>query len=312
MGALAEDLRRFLADEPILARPPGMPRRLHKWAVRHPARAVAIGLGSTALVAVVALLALALLNAREAARRAEDVLRLSAAQDLEKLVARADELWPARPERVKEYERWLAEADALLAGLPGLRERLAAIQESTRSTGLTTQDEWWARELAELIGGLERLADPEAGLIDGVSPAHGLGVARRLEIAREIEERTVGGSAARARWDEALASIADPERSPLYRGLRIPPQLGLVPLGRDPRTDLWEFGHVETGAVPERDGASGELVLGEESGLVFVLVPGGEFWMGAQREDPLAPNHDPQAHVNEGPVHRVALDPFLI
>src|SRR5262249_38790393 len=34
---LADDRGRFLADEPIRARPPGMVRRLRKWGRRHPA-----------------------------------------------------------------------------------------------------------------------------------------------------------------------------------------------------------------------------------------------------------------------------------
>jgi tetratricopeptide (TPR) repeat protein/serine/threonine protein kinase len=38
---LADDLRRFLADEPIRARPPGAVRRLHKWGRRHPAAVLA-------------------------------------------------------------------------------------------------------------------------------------------------------------------------------------------------------------------------------------------------------------------------------
>ena len=35
--ALADDLRRFLAHEPIRARPIGLPERLAKWARHHPA-----------------------------------------------------------------------------------------------------------------------------------------------------------------------------------------------------------------------------------------------------------------------------------
>ena len=51
---LAEDLRRFQADEPILAKPSSVGRRLWKWAKRRPAAAalvVAIVLGSAALLA---------------------------------------------------------------------------------------------------------------------------------------------------------------------------------------------------------------------------------------------------------------------
>jgi tetratricopeptide (TPR) repeat protein len=36
-GELADDLRRYLEDKPILARPPTLPQRVAKWARRHPA-----------------------------------------------------------------------------------------------------------------------------------------------------------------------------------------------------------------------------------------------------------------------------------
>ena len=49
--ALAEDLRRFLAGEPIAARPVGPLRRLVKWARRKPAAAVAWGLSLATVLA---------------------------------------------------------------------------------------------------------------------------------------------------------------------------------------------------------------------------------------------------------------------
>ena len=49
-----------------------------------------------------------------------------------------------------------------------------------------------------------------------------------------------------------------------------------------------------------------------QTGIVFVRLPGGKFWMGAQRTDPTGRNYDPEAEDDEGPVHEVALGPFLI
>jgi WD40 repeat protein len=49
-AALADDLRRYLAGEPIRARPPGVPRRLVKWARRRPAVAALAGVALAALL----------------------------------------------------------------------------------------------------------------------------------------------------------------------------------------------------------------------------------------------------------------------
>jgi formylglycine-generating enzyme required for sulfatase activity len=49
-----------------------------------------------------------------------------------------------------------------------------------------------------------------------------------------------------------------------------------------------------------------------QTGIVMVLLPGGTFWMGAQKTDPKGKNYYPQAEDNEGPVHEVTLRPFMI
>ncbi len=49
-----------------------------------------------------------------------------------------------------------------------------------------------------------------------------------------------------------------------------------------------------------------------QTGIVMVRLPGGKFWMGAQKTDPNGQNYDPEAEDDEGPVHEVALSPFLI
>jgi serine/threonine protein kinase/formylglycine-generating enzyme required for sulfatase activity len=131
-------------------------------------------------------------------------------------------------------------------------------------------------------------------------------VADRLEFARTIRKKTIDDYA--RSWRDTIASIA---RSPIYRGLSIKEQIGLIPLGPDPKTGLFEFSETQTG-VPARRDADGCLVMSDETALVLVLLPGGAIRIGAQSIDPDAPNYDPDAKRDEGPVHELVLSPFLI
>jgi len=322
-------------------------------------------------------------NEALAVQRADHVLRLSALQELDDLIAEADGLWPALPERTGAYESWLERARALVADLPehrakreelrslavprsstdrardrrehprapeleaareeltaslasfdaalasgddsvleeleaqivGGEERIASLEEEIdrpwRWSFERAEDRWWHAQVSKLIEGIDALADEETGLILGISAVHGWGIERRLEFARTVEERTVTGDEARQRWEEAQASIRDVGECPQYGGLVLEPQLGLLPIGRDPDSGLWEFWHVMSGEEPLRDD-SGKLVLEEEMGVVLVLLPGGEFWMGAQSSDTDGQNYDPQAASDEGPVHEVELSPFFL
>ena len=196
-------------------------------------------------------------------------------------------------------------------GLPrrerGLPQRERGLIETLSEQG----DRWWTNQLDQLVQELRTFADAETGLIAGSSAESGWGIERRLSWANRVAQLTVDGPDVRRAWEEACAAIASAELSPVYGGLRIAPQLGLVPLGADPRSGLWEFAHPLSGSVPKRDGA-GELVLTGDTALVFVLLPGGSFWMGAQSDDPEAPNFDPQAQPEERPVHRIELAPFFL
>ncbi len=168
---------------------------------------------------------------------------------------------------------------------------------------------WWDHQLSKLVDGLESLADSRHGLMsDAIAEPFGWGVMKRYEFARSIEERSATGAEAKKRWAEAIAAI---ENSPMYGGLALKPQLGLLPIGPDPHSELWEFAHLQTGEPASRD-ANGKLALTEETGLVFVLIPGGKFWMGSQRVDPNGRNFDSEADGDESPVHEVELSPFFL
>ncbi len=49
-----------------------------------------------------------------------------------------------------------------------------------------------------------------------------------------------------------------------------------------------------------------------QTGIVFVSLPGGTFWMGAQSEDPRGQNYDRDAGPDEGPVREVTVSGLLI
>ena len=156
---------------------------------------------------------------------------------------------------------------------------------------------------AKLVADLTAFLNPNPtkGLV-----AH---VLTRRAFAESVQQETIGKY--ETKWADAIKSIADKEDSPKYGGLEIKPQLGLIPIGKDPASGLWEFAHLATGDPAERD-ADGKLLLKEETGLVFVLLPGGTFAMGAQSTHASGPNYDPQALSNEGPVHEVTLSPFFL
>ena len=142
-----------------------------------------------------------------------------------------------------------------------------------------------------------------------------LEVEARVDLARSLEERSLTSPRADAAWTDAEEVV---RRLPHYRGVELERILGLLPLGKNPRTDLLEFWLIPTGDEPKPGpaGTTGRWKIEENTGMVFVLVPGGEFRMGAHPPTLLKwsgqPNVDIQACPNEYPVHVVRVDPFFI
>lgn len=202
------------------------------------------------------------------------------------------------PGRILEFSKALSELNDHIAALEReiSRPRTWEFQNA--------EDEWQHDTLEELVGELERFtdSDPNKGTVASVQ--------ERLKFARTIRKRSIEDH--QEAWDEASRSIAE---LPRYNGLHVKPQIGLVPVGPDRDSKLWEFAHLQTGDPPER-GADGKLVITETSALVLVLIPGGRFRMGAIRpteETPEGlPNVDPYAHADEGPLCEIQLDPFFL
>ncbi len=337
--AFAEDLHRVRNHEPILAKPATALSRAVSWSRRNPSLA-------TALVAIFVILGAALIvsqsllhatererdradeNARTRAVALADYERLADGKRLADLAREAADLFPAMPEMTARLEDWLRRARQLASNLEahrvalanlraGANERPASAPADTRAKRTEwrfsrTEDQWKHDYLTGLVDDLARLSDPD--------PAIGLiaDVDARLQTSRTVTERTVGRFA--AQWNEAVASIGDAAACPKYGGLRIRPQLGLVPIRRDPDSGLWEFIHVATvapGHGPQpKVGPDGRYALVPEDGVVLVLVPGGTFAMGAARPDDAQtsgePNVDAAAVADESPVNRVTLAPFFI
>jgi serine/threonine protein kinase/formylglycine-generating enzyme required for sulfatase activity len=319
---MAADLRALAAGSSILARGPGPLRRTAKTVRRRPLASVVVALGLFTFVSISILWRRAVVDramaaeSREAAlassrladertrvleRERDYVLRLSDLAELHELIALEGQLWPAHPDQLDALDDWLARA-AVLAGHAADGRAFLAELDAPQSAATfdlgAFEFEWWRETLRELVDGAEGFFTPETGVHARVR--------RRRERAASLVERTV--EAHRERWDQAIEAIG---ASPRYGGLELAPQLGLVPLGADPASGLWEFWHVDTGAEPPRDPESGAVVMTEEGGLVFVLLAGGESLIGATPDDS-SPHHDVWAKPRSSPVHRVRLSPFFV
>ena len=328
--AFADDLARIRRGLPITVRPPGLARRFLFWCRRAPAAAALATLPPLAVLG--GLVGLSFKNesiraasreldyrqreasaaARLATERFTDFQRLNDLRRVQALEDRERDLWPPRPDAVPAIERWLADAREILDRLPQHRAALDALRRREgaspasrpRRTFSRDDDQWLADNLGVLVERLEAMGSPAT---------HGCTLAavlRKLDVARSIETTTLVEPA--AAWREAVAAIAI---DPRYGGLRMTPVLGLIPVGRDPASGLWEFAHALSGAPPVRD-ATGRFAVTEATSLVLVLVPGGTARMGAQQpihpDEPWVDHVDPAAESSDGPVHEITLGAFMI
>jgi formylglycine-generating enzyme required for sulfatase activity len=329
MAVFSEDLGRFLSGDVILAKPSGASTRLWKRVKRNPLVSGAVCVALLALLALVIMTPLYVWRITEKSNEAEEarkdaeaeklnaiaaqieseenykqIVRLSDIKILTQLIEKAKGLWPAFPDMIPVMEAWIEEAEDLASRLDSHRVRLETLQRQEVSPE-DNETLWQIDIISELVAGVESLIDEEAGTLKNVRD--------RIAFASTIRQRSIDDH--QEAWDQAIEAIADREASPHYEGLVIEPQVGLVPIGPGPDSKLWEFAHLQTGEIPDR-GVDGKIKITEEMGLVFVLVPGGTFSMGAMKPDdehPVgSPNVDSKAFDDQVPVHSVTVEPFLL
>lgn len=280
--ALAADLRAWVDGRVVRAHAIGPIAELRKWILRN--RLIA----ALVLLVTIVSIAGALVLAHVEARRAAALRDLSDGWLLTHLQMEAGALWPIHPDRVAAMHQWLVRAEDLVArtDLHRMLAAAAAGEERLRRT----------RFVEDMVA----FAAAEGTMAS---------VRTRLVAAESLARRSLVEHA--AAWDRAIAAIADPQHCPQYDGLRIRPQLGLVPLGQDPGSGLWEFAHLPSGAPPRRD-ADDRLQIEEANGMVLVLLPGGRCWIGASAAAGNPRHHDAIATAEESPVHAVTLAPFFL
>ena len=301
VSELVDDLERFRRHEPVHARPRTAGYVLRRFVRRHRA-----ALAFAAVVAVLLIGGLATVVTLQATS-----LRRLARTDLFG-VARYLGAWldaesmfppPARPEHLPALEARLAELDVLLAQRPRLeREREAPLPDGA-AVGADWSDGRNARlvlrtEIERALRGMDGLTLPDRERDK---------LLLRIDWAKRVVAETVD------RHRDDWARVAREVREPPYSfDFELAPQVGLVPLSRHEETGLQLFTLRLPGSDwPQRRG-DGTYDVGATRSPVFVLLPGGELWIGSQADDEDRPCYDPERDNNESEPQRVTVEPLFV
>ncbi len=337
---LADDLRAYLERRVVKAYETGAVAEMKKWVHRNK------GLAGAAAIALITLAAGAALfvrnaslksanaeiaNKNEQLARKQDEFNLVAARiKLGNAIAIEETLYPPWPHKIEAMEKWLnGEAAELLALKPLIERTLAELPG--RPDDLVAEDPRSGDSAGSSLARQSKQFLQDA-LTSVLSELPGFesqveSLRRRIAWAKRIESMTLQHPNARVTWAAAREAIAKADgivASTLYRThpIDLKPQMGLVPIGMNPVTKLWEFYELRSACdvVAGQDPATieipshradGSIDVKDQTGIVFVLLPGGTFLQGAQRDDPNAPGFDPMAGGDESP-QSVTLAPFFL
>jgi hypothetical protein len=204
MAELAADLRRYLAHEPILARPPTMVQRAAKWVRRHPTASGVAGVATAAMVAIFLLW----LRAEEEKQNAQDAEGVAEAA----LVTAAQQ----RDEAKIEQNRALKAEREVTAALEQVRDEKEATAAALETAEIERENALAAREEAarerdraqQRAEELQQVSDFQEGQLSGVD-AEAMGLTIRAMVLERA--RTAGQRAGRE------ADVLEVERATLEK-----------------------------------------------------------------------------------------------
>ncbi|TAH39517.1 MAG: hypothetical protein EYC70_01660 [Planctomycetota bacterium] len=260
---MARDIEAFLDRRPVSARPHTLWYALRLAVQRNRTLAATV---AAAAVLVLVLTSVFILRLESEVEQKSTALakseRLADVMTSEALLRQAGDLYPPDAQTAGRMSRWLELADGVL-GRRGAYEQ--ALQQARAGASAATAQE--VQEVERLLANLDQL------------PAVRDDIRERLERARRLETETI--TEQQAAWEAAARYVGATD---LYHGLQLRPQLGLIPLGPDPASRLYEFYSVLSGDRPQRDGHSGRYILTPDSAVILVLLPGGDFRMGTYED----------------------------
>ncbi|MFN0205035.1 MAG: SUMF1/EgtB/PvdO family nonheme iron enzyme [Planctomycetota bacterium] len=278
---LAADLELYLDRRPVSAAHPSLLKTARLWMQRN--RALAIAVASASLLMMASSLVFVVQLKREVDAKSLAILETETYRDglrADRLLRTiAHGLYPLAPSNIAQTELWLREASELCANLPARREEL-------KKTGASSPYIFEIRRIVESLESLELQKDQAA---------------TRLEFAKSASRRSVEQFA--IDWKKASADILASE---LYHHYPLDPQAGLIPLQKDPKSQLWEFLLLDSGDAPQIETSQGDPAtkrykITDSTGVIFVLLPGGAYRRGARETDAESDVNEASFDVNLAP-----------
>ena len=300
---LAADVRAFVDGRVVKAYRTGSFVELRMWVRRNKLLAASL---AAVMVSLAAGGAIAAWYADRLGVRVREFDQVSAVVEYDRSVEDERELYPARPRTIAAMQQWLSRCSELLRMRPEIQRTIDGIGKDVPDR----PRQFLRDELVELIGKLGRLDVMQRAAVE-----------HRIAWAQQIERASLHHPNSMISWGDVRSQIG---KSPNYQGLSIELRdedvVGLVPLGRNPKTGYFEFYHLRSAcvgatgpgsvAIPQR-GEDGFIQVVADTGIVFVLLPGGVVTLGSQGDDENAAFFDSERNPDEQ-LHQVDLAPFFL